>query len=167
VTHRVEWLDPVFVALSRIGTIGAVWIAIAVVAAVVQRRPTLFMLVTAAVLFADVIATGLKFVTDRPRPYVAFAEPEPLLETPLDLSLPSGHAATSFAGATMLAFLLGRRYAPVLLVLAVLVASSRVYVGVHYPFDIAAGALIGVGVTLVLRWLEANRPRSPQALPPG
>ena len=166
-THRVEWLDPVFIALSRIGTIGAVWIAVAVVAAVVQRRPTLFMLTTAAVLFADVIATGLKFATDRPRPYVAFREQEPLLETPLDLSLPSGHAATSFAGATMLAFLLGRRWAAVLLVLALLVASSRVYVGVHYPLDVAAGALIGVGVTLVLRWLEANRPRSRRSQPAG
>ena len=166
-THRVEWLDPVFVALSRIGTIGAVWIAIAVVAALVQRRPVVFMLVTAAVLVADLVATGLKFVTDRPRPYVAFPEPEPLLSTPLDLSLPSGHAATSFAGATMLVLLLGRRAAPVLLALAALVAVSRVYVGVHYPLDVVAGAALGTGVTLVLHWLEANRPRSRRSQPGG
>jgi undecaprenyl-diphosphatase len=167
VTHRVDWLDPVFVALSRIGTIGALWIAIAVVVALLQRRPVAFMLVTAAVLAADLLATGLKFVTDRPRPYVVFPEPEPLLATPLDLSLPSGHAATSFAGATMLAFLLGRRVAPVLLVLAALVAASRVYVGVHYPVDVVAGAALGTGVTLVLRWLEANRPRSRRSQPAG
>ena len=167
VTHRVDWLDPVFVLLSRIGTIGALWIAIAVVAALVQRRPVVLVLVSAAVLCADLIATGLKFVTDRPRPYVTFPEPEPLLATPLDLSLPSGHAATSFAGATMLSFFLGRRAAPVLLVLAALVAASRVYVGVHYPLDIAAGAALGTGVTLVLRWLEANRPRSRRSQPAG
>jgi undecaprenyl-diphosphatase len=123
--------------------------------------------VTIAVLLADGLALVLKVLSDVERPYVRYPDPEPLVTTPTDLSFPSGHAATSFAGATMLAFLLGRRVAPVLLVLAALVAASRVYVGVHYPVDVVAGAALGTGVTLVLRWLEANRPRSRRSQPAG
>ena len=96
---------------------------------------------------ADTITLGLKHLTGRDRPYVANPEPEPLMTTQLDLSFPSGHAATSFAGATLLALLVPRLALP-LLGLAAAIAWSRVYVGVHYPLDIAAGALLGAGVAL-------------------
>jgi undecaprenyl-diphosphatase len=148
VTHRVDALDPVFVAFSRLGTVGAIWILFALAGALLWRRPQLFAHVTATVLVADLLALGLKQLTGRRRPFLANPGQEPLLGTPLDLSLPSGHAATSFAGATILA-LAHRRSAVPLFVLAALVAWSRVYVGVHYPLDIVAGALLGVGVALV------------------
>ena len=151
-----------FVALSRAGTIGLVWIAIAVVVAVLQRRVVPFLLVTAVVLVTDLITTGLKFVTDRPRPYVVEPEPPPLMPATLDLSFPSGHASTSFAAAAMLTWFLPGG-ALVLFALAALVAASRVYVGVHYPLDVVVGAVLGLGVTSTLRWLEANRPRSRRA----
>ena len=162
----MDWLDPVFVALSRAGTIGLLWISIAVVVAVLQRRPVAFLLVTASVLVTDLITTGIKFLTDRPRPYLVEPEPPPLMPATLDLSFPSGHASTSFAAAAMLTWFVPRG-APILFALAALVAASRVYVGVHYPLDVIVGAVLGLGVTSVLRWLEANRPRSPRARPAG
>ena len=117
---------------------------------------------------ADLAATALKLLTDRPRPYVAHPEQEPLREANLDVSLPSGHAATSFAAAVVLARYVPARVAPLLFVLAVLVAWSRVYVGVHYPSDIAAGALLGVAVGLTApRLLEAALRRSRPARPRG
>jgi len=109
-----------------------------------------------AVALADWSAMGLKALVDRPRPPLRYAEPKTLVPVPHDASFPSGHAATSFAGATMLAFAFPR-LAPFLYVLAAAVAFSRVYVGVHYPLDIIGGALLGVLIAVVLRLLVNRR----------
>ena len=175
--HRTDVLDTVFVALSHVGEFGAIWIALGIAAALVHRRPEPVLLVIAAVAASDLIALALKHIIGRPRPYVRFPDPEPLVRPALDLSLPSGHAATSFAAAVVLA-----RYAPRLAVplfaLAAAVAWSRVYVGVHYPGDLALGALLGVAVggalvlagtrvapVTALRPPPADRRRSRRELP--
>lgn len=108
----------------------------------------------AAALSSD----ALKLAIPRTRPDV-----HALVARPHSHSFPSGHAATSFACATVIAALVPRARVPLFL-LASLVAWSRVYVGVHYPFDVLAGALYGValGVCLlrVLPRLARGRPRS-------
>jgi undecaprenyl-diphosphatase len=146
--------------LSWLGSYGAVWIAIALVVATRLRRPQLFPLAVATVIGSDLAALGLKYLIGRERPYVANPFPEPLMSTQLDLSLPSGHAATSFAGATLLALVVPRLAVP-LLGLAAAIAWSRVYVGVHYPSDIVAGAALGaaiaLGATALLRLRAAPR----------
>ena len=131
------------------------WIAIALVLSVVRRRPALFMLVTAAVIAADMISLGLKELGGRRRPFIANPEQDPLIGTHLDLSFPSGHASTSFAGATVLAVAAPQLAIPLYL-LAGGVAASRVYVGVHYPLDIIVGALLA----RALRRLAASPRRS-------
>ena len=110
---------------------------------------------------------------DRDRPYVILPEAEPLLRWDASASFPSGHAATSVAGAVILAYLLGR-WAWGLAVLAAAVSYSRVYVGVHYPLDVLAGAALGAAVALVaivllrrLRPTSGDRPRSARATPGG
>ena len=150
-------LDPVFQGLSYIGIAGLVWIALSIVLAVVLRRPALFPLVTIAVLCADALALLLKKAFDVERPSLRYAEPDPLVRTPTDLSFPSGHAATSFAAAALLAMAAPRLAVP-LYALATAIAFSRVYVGVHYPLDILVGALLGTGVGLLLVYLERHRP---------
>jgi undecaprenyl-diphosphatase len=166
VEHRLGPLDPIFVALTVVGSFGAIWIAIAVVLSLARRTPVPFMLVTAGVLTAEMTSLGLKLLAGRDRPYVARPDPAPLIGTPLDLSFPSGHSATAFAGATILAAYLPRLVVP-LYVLAALVAVSRVYVGVHYPLDVVAGALLGTGIGLALVWLERRRPRARALRSPG
>lgn len=149
VEHRAGVLDPVFVGLSLVGYAGLVWIAIAPLLALWAKRPlVLTTAVTAACVWtSDLLATGLKAAVDRPRPSLSVAQADPLLGGTLGSSFPSGHAATSFAGAVLLAFLVGRA-APVLFVLAAAVAFSRVYVGVHYPLDVLGGAALGTAVAL-------------------
>ena len=109
-----------------------------------------------AVALADWSAAGLKALIDRPRPPLRYAEPKTLVPLPHDPSFPSGHAATSFAAATMLS-LAFPRFAPFLYVLAAAVAFSRVYVGVHYPLDVIGGAALGVLIAVGLRLLVSRR----------
>jgi undecaprenyl-diphosphatase len=156
----------VFELLSFVGIAGLVWIALAIVVAVVLRRPWQFPLVALAVLLADALALALKHVSDVERPFIRYPEPEPLVRTPTDLSFPSGHAATSFAAATLLARAVPRLAVP-LYGLATAIAFSRVYVGVHYPLDIVGGALLGIGIATALRLLVRARLRSRRATPAG
>jgi undecaprenyl-diphosphatase len=85
---------------------------------------------------------------------------------PHDGSFPSGHAATSFAAATVLSFAFPR-LAPALFLLAAAVGFSRVYVGVHYPLDVLGGAVLGVLVATALRLLVKGLQRSQRATPAG
>jgi undecaprenyl-diphosphatase len=156
----------VFEWLSRIGTVGAVWIVIALVLAAAWRRWGLLVLTAAAVALADVAATALKELIDVQRPSARFTEPKPLVRAPHDSSFPSGHAATSFAAATVLAAAVPRA-APAWYLLAAAIAFSRVYVGVHYPLDIVAGAVLGIAIAIALLRLSGARRRSRAARRPG
>jgi undecaprenyl-diphosphatase len=156
----------VFEGLSWIGSEGLAWLVIALVLALVWRRPWIFVQVALADAAADLIASGLRAAIARPRPPTVFAEPKPLVHVPHGGSFPSGHAATSFACATTLAFFVPR-LAPLFLVLAAAIAWSRVYVGVHYPLDVLGGAAVGVLVATALRWLVASRRRSRPVTPAG
>jgi undecaprenyl-diphosphatase len=161
VGHRAEPFDTIFVALSHIGSFGIVWFVLAVIATLLLRRPLIFPLVVTAYFLSAAITDVLKLSIDRQRPI-----DHPLVALPASHSFPSGHAATSFACAGTLAPFVSRRGQIVLYVLAAGIAYSRVYVGVHYPLDIIAGAAIGYGVARALRRLPAalrRSRRSPQA----
>jgi len=153
VGHRTEPFDSFFVFLSYIGSFGAVWLAIAGVVAFYYRRPTALPLTFLAVLVGDGISSGLKFSFDRVRPSDRFADPEPLLRVAHTPSFPSGHATTSFACAATLARYVPRRTGIAFYVLAALISWSRVYVGAHYPLDVVAGAMLGLGLATALRLL--------------
>jgi undecaprenyl-diphosphatase len=152
--------------LSHLGTFGAVWLGLALVLALARRRPDLLLLVLAADALADLVAYAIKRFVDVERPPFRYAEPKALVHVPRDHSFPSGHAATSFACATMLAFAFPRLAVPLYL-FAAAIAYSRVYVGVHYPFDVVGGALVGISVAIALRWLAQGPRRSRRSPPPG
>jgi len=160
VDHRIGALNWFFEALSYIGSFGIVWLAIAVaISGFSWSRPWLWTRVGAAILLSESISGALKVWVQRDRPPLSRPVPEPLLESPSTYSFPSGHATVGFACATVLALAVPRLRVP-LFTLAVLISFSRVYVGVHYPFDVLAGAALGVGIAIALRTLAAVLRRS-------
>ena len=166
VHHRTDTLDDFFVALSHLGVNGLIFLVIAALAVLVWKRPAIFMYVLAADVVSDALSYGLRYAIGRDRPPTRFAEPGPLVHVPGNPSLPSGHAATSFACAAVLAWVTPLPRVP-LFVLATLIAFSRVYVGVHYPLDMLGGAALGLIVATALRPLATALRRSDQEPPAG
>ena len=150
-THRVAALNDVFVGLGTIEKLGLVWVLAAVAVAAARGSGMLATIALGVGVFLTTVAAdGVSFLVkdavQRPRPFVAHPEIHPLYAVHSS-SLPAGHAATAFAGATVVA-VMARRAAPVLFLVAALIGYSRVYVGDHYPTDVLAGAAIGVVVGL-------------------
>jgi undecaprenyl-diphosphatase len=153
VQHRWHPLDDVFVWLSKLGGYGLIWLGLGLALSLLWLRATPFVLVLLADGAADGLATLLKNVVGTRRP----SDGGPLITIPHSDSFPSGHTATSFACATVLAALVPRA-APAFYVLALAIGYSRVYVGVHWPLDVVGGAVLGIATALLL--LAVTRRRS-------
>jgi membrane-associated phospholipid phosphatase len=136
--QRVLWVR----RYSRLGEHGAVWLAVGLLGAAgdADRRGR-WVRATACVGAAYLLSTSIKMAIGRRRPVV---EDLPhLMATPTGLSFPSSHSTSSFAAAQAFGRLLPR--GP-LLGAASAMAFSRLYLGVHYPSDVAAGAALGTVV---------------------
>jgi undecaprenyl-diphosphatase len=132
------------------GTAGALWGFLAALAFLLTGLEPLRLLIPwAAVAASWTVAEGAKYLFDRARPFLWDTEIAPLTKTPSSSSFPSGHSATAAAGVLTLSAVYPS-LAPALVLSGVLVALSRVYLGVHYPFDVLAGLLIGTATAAVV-----------------
>ncbi len=129
-------------SISRLGEHGAVWLALGAAGTALDgaNRPR-WLRATSAVAVAYACSTSIKLVVGRHRP--AVEDLPHLMATPTGLSFPSSHASSSFAAARAFGGLLPSLP---LYGAAVAMALSRVYLGVHYPSDIAAGAGVGTAI---------------------
>jgi undecaprenyl-diphosphatase len=126
-----------------------VFVVVALFLAVLWRKPWLFVAVLCADAAVDLFSYGMRDWIGRRRPPLVYPEPKPLVHVPHSGSFPSGHAATAFACATVLAWW-DRRLAVPAFVVAAVIAWSRVYVGVHWPLDVLGGAVLGLGIGYAL-----------------
>lgn len=141
--------DTALTFVTHLGDKGFFWLALAAVL-LVRRRTRRAGLAVLLALALDLVCCNLviKPLIGRPRPFAVNPSVPLLISPPADPSFPSGHTASSFAAAAALCFTGGtdRRLRRVALALAVLIAFSRLYLYVHWPTDVLAGAALGVGL---------------------
>ncbi len=102
------------------------------------------LLLIPAIAFSDQFNSALlKHLVDRPRPCQVLANVHLLVSCGSGYSFPSSHAVNNFAGAIVLSYFLPR-WTWAFFSFASIVAFSRIYVGVHFPSDVLAGAIIGM-----------------------
>lgn len=142
-----DWLMP---KLSLLGEWGLIWIVIGIVLLFFRktRRTAVIMLVSAAV----VLLVGellLKNTVCRVRPCNVRPYIDIPVRRPTSYSFPSGHTSTAFACSTAI-FLHRRTFGILTVILAFLIAFSRLYNYVHFPSDVLAGALLGILTALIV-----------------
>lgn len=141
---RTPWLDQIVYWYSALGNVAAVWIVLALVALAVPRlRKIGWEISLALVLHLFTVNFFLKPWIDRVRPCDLSPLTDPLLSCLTDGSFPSGHTGAAFAVAGV--FLFNRHpAAPWLLLAALLMGLSRLYLYVHFPSDVLTGAVVGL-----------------------
>lgn len=155
---RAEAWNPVWIMITVLGNGGMIWIALS--------APLLIRGHTREIGAAALLSMGicflcanicLKNIIARTRPYEALEGLTALIPYPADYSFPSGHTTASFACALVLFRMLPRKYGIPALILATLIAFSRLYVGVHYPTDVLGGIAVAFAGSSLALFLIRNR----------
>ena len=130
--------------LSRLGDAGLIWIAVTIILLLCKKtRRTGVFCAAGMLLTLLVVNVCIKPLAGRIRPYEVIEGLSILVAPHEDFSFPSGHSANSFACAWVLFRMLRGKKRILPLILAAMIAFSRLVVGVHYPTDVLAGAAIG------------------------
>ena len=149
---RTDMLTPFMKIVTFLGNGGWFWILCAVVLlAVPKTRKTGYAAVLSLIFGVIVTNLLLKNIVARPRPFAEIEALIPLIAKPTDFSFPSGHTTASFAVALVMLRMLPKKIGIPAVVLAALVAFSRLYLGVHYPTDVLTGFVVAlVGSSLAV-----------------
>ena len=136
--------DVVVPLITRLGDAGIIWIILTVLLLIIPKTRKTGVIMMAALL-VDVLLCNvfIKNLVARTRPFDVNTAVQLLVAKPQDYSFPSGHTAASFASVTALYLAGEKKLWKIALVLAVLIAFSRLYLYVHYPTDVLGGIITG------------------------
>jgi len=159
-------LNMLFYALTMAYKGGAAWYITMILAGLRKPHSAVPLLREAAIPMAissSLVEFPIKNYFKRRRPFITIIQAIVIGKKPGNYSFPSGHSAAAFAGA----WLLNRKYprwSPLTYTAAGLVAFSRIYLGDHYPADVASGSALGILFAMTFSWLFRRRARK-QRLP--
>lgn len=143
-TLHTDFGDWFFPLVSSFGNAGIGWICLSVLLLCIPRYRKAGLTMALALIFCLLIGNlTLKPLVARMRPYTYFPDMTLLVPPLSDYSFPSGHTFASFAAATAL-FLHHHKEGTAAFILAITIAFSRLYLYVHFPSDVLAGAILGV-----------------------
>jgi undecaprenyl-diphosphatase len=114
-----------------------------------RGRMAVVLLIFGITLSDQICNSVIKPLVGRIRPCNVLENIHLLINCTQSFSFPSSHATNMFTGTILLSFIY-RKWRVVLLTIATLVAYSRVYVGVHYPFDVLGGIVLGITCALII-----------------
>ena len=184
---NADWLTPVMKGITLLGEKGIFLICVCLLLIAFRRTRRLGIICAVSLAFTFICCNLIiKPAVDRARPWVMFREVIRYLEPPGDASFPSGHSANAMGPAWAM-FIASRpvhrkkydevpclgwrgngaspkvvhRFGTAAVALALLIGLSRLYLGMHYPSDVAVGLLLGMicatTVLLTIRAVETNR----------
>ena len=160
---RTDMLTPFMKIVTFLGNGGWFWILCAVVLlAIPKTRKTGYAAVLSLIFGVIVTNLLLKNIVARPRPFAEIEALIPLIAKPTDFSFPSGHTTASFAVALVMLRMLPKKFGIPAVVLAALVAFSRLYLGVHYPTDVLTGFVIALVGSMLSVWIVRTKPEDKQ-----
>jgi len=139
-------LNPFFVSITYAGA-SLFWISIIIILWVKKKKKICRRLFLVFII-DSVSLLILKLFFLRPRPSERFAEIEALNLAEIGSSFPSGHSQRVFSGMFILSSFYKKVRIP-LMTFSVLVAFSRIYIGIHYPIDVLIGSLNGVVIGMI------------------
>ena len=150
-------LDKIMVFITKLGNGGLLWIGLAVVMLFFKKYRKCAISIGIALVFKELLGNMiLKELIMRERPCWIDPTVELLIKSPSGFSFPSGHTFDAFASSFTI-FLNHKKEGIAAMVVASLIAFSRMYVFVHFPTDILGGMILGIGVAvlayfIVHRW---------------
>ena len=154
-------LNTFFYSLTVAFNGGAFWLATLALSALRDHRRTgefLRELALPLAITTALVEFPIKSYFRRRRPFITIIQAIVIGKKPGTWSFPSGHSAAAFGGAWLLNSTFPRRWG-LRYVLASLVAFSRIYLGDHYPGDVASGSLLGLLFAMLFRWLFRGKPK--------
>ena len=162
---RNDVLTPIMKLITHLGDKGLFWILIAIVMLFFKKTRPLGIMAGIALVFSVLINNVLiKPNVGRIRPYEVVDGLKLLIEKQDDPSFPSGHSGASFAAAVVFLVKGPKKIGIPAIIMAALIAFSRLYVGVHYPTDVITGIITGTFCAIIsfMIWSIVEKKASPK-----
>lgn len=162
---RCGWMDWLMPKITFLGEAGLIWIVILLLFLWMKtRRKCGLKMAVSLVIYLLLGQFILKNIVARPRPCWINTAVEMLVKVPKDYSFPSGHSMSGISSAFII-LLDDRRVGIPACILAVVIAFSRLYLYVHFPTDVLAGAVMGILLAIAVdKIVEKYLPKMPPRL---
>ena len=147
---RCEFLDTIMPIVTSLGNGGAIWIVIMIIMLISKKYHKYGVILGITLLCSYILGEQIiKNIIARARPCNINPSIQMLISIPKSYSFPSGHSSNSFAAAIIL-YKANKSWGKAAVVLATLIAFSRMYLYVHYPSDVLCGSIMGIIVALII-----------------